>query len=154
MALLFPLFSLHRNKENEPPSLLHRNRKSRVIDNPYVTRKKVSTAHPSNQNSNLKPPPTKPPPMSTTTIGGSKSSRSSLATIEEEDETSPIIRRILEQTGCSRRQELLAKRAAQEKEAIVAATNGSKSLTNQSKAPFRNGSKAAPNGTSQQWSQA
>jgi len=91
-------------------------------------------------------------------------SSSSLSTIEE-DETSPTIRRILAATGCSNRQELLAKRAAQEANTnrsksapngLKAATNGSKS-TNQSKSmnkstsingsKARNGSKAAKNGS-------
>jgi len=132
---------LHSNKENEPPSVLDCNQKSRVIDNPYVTRKKVATARPlnENQNSNLKQAPrwsasTTGPSRSLATT--SKASNTAIAAIEEEEETSPIIRQILEQIGCSSRQEFWAKRAAQVN------TNGSKVAPKA--AP--NGSKCAPNG--------
>jgi len=79
----------HRNKENEP-------RHRVTIENPYVTRKRVSTARPMKQNSNLKQAPrssiTKDHvSRSSTKATTSKASNTSLDTIEEE-KTSPIIR--------------------------------------------------------------
>jgi len=127
-------YSIHSNKENDGTAPPRRRRST--AGNPYVTRKKVPTAF-------------------STTL--SQAPLLSLATIEEEEETSPIIRQILQQTGCSNRQELLAKRAAQEANTnrsksapngLKAATNGSKS-TNSNVSANPNGSKAkaAPNGS-------
>jgi len=131
MTLLIPLDSFlpHSNKENEPSSLngtAPPRRRRSTAGNPYVTRKKV---------------PTKSSIAFSMTL-----SQASLPTIEEE--TSPTIRRILEATGCSTRQELLAKRAAQvntngSKDALKAAPNGAKSSAT-------NGSKAATSRTTNQ----
>ena len=141
------LFYLHRNKENVGTAPCRRRQSTAM--NPY------SQPLPFNQNERkaLSAKKTLPclsssiaPPASRTSTAkaitnGSKSSNTSLATIEEE--TSPTIRRILEATGCSSRQELLAKRAAEEKEANA---NGSKSTNaNGSKSTNTNGSEAAPN---------
>jgi len=151
--------SLHRNKENEPSSLngtAPPRRCRRTAVNPYETRKKVPTPFALNEAMNSQP--TNPSftgrsltAKATTSLHGSNAS-SSLSTIEEED--SPIIKRILEKTGCSSRQELLAKRSAQvntngSKVAPKAAPNGSKNATNPStaanatnRAKSTNGSKA------------
>ena len=142
MVLLFTLH--HRNKENEPSSLIGtstappRRRRSTEL-NPYVTRKKVPTKSSIAFSMSQAPP-------------SSMDSSSSLATIEEE-ETSPTIRRILEKTGCSSRQEFLAMRAAQEANTNGIGQkdltrNGSKSNTNRngSKKAATNRSKTAPNG--------
>ena len=106
-----------------------------------MTRKKVPTAT-ATQASN-----SKQAPSSATTKRKSSSTiatTQSLDTIEEEEETSPTIRRILEKTGCSSRQELLARRAAQ----VNTNANGSKSATrNGSKPAAPNVAKAAPNGS-------
>jgi len=140
MTLLFAL--RHRNKENEPPR--------KVIENPYVTRKKVpakssmatskapllSSSQDPLLSSSKAPPSSKALPLSNATTSASIASSSSLATIEEE--TSPAIRRILEATGCSSGQELLAMRAAQARQQVNA--NGSTSAANP------NRSKAAMNG--------
>ena len=117
-----------------------------------MTRKRVSTSRPLNQNLNLKHAPCSSTTSTTSTTISTGPSRSlattsksssnpSLSTIEEEEETSPTIRRILAATGCSNRQELLAKRAAQEantKGSKSAAANGVKSSMNQSKAATTN----------------
>jgi len=151
MVLLFTLH--HRNKENEPPQ--------KVVENPYVTRKKVpakslmATSKALTSSSSQAPPLSKALPLSKATINStSMASSSSLATIEEEP--SPTIKRILEQTGCANRQELLA-RAAQAQvntnRSQSDATNGSKAATatkgatNGSKSMSTNGSKSKSDGS-------
>jgi len=135
---------VHRNKENEtttlngtvaPPTRRLRD----TSNNPYSKsyRKPLQT-DPSTRpsNSNLKQAP-----RSSGTKAPVSRSNPSLSTIEEEEETSPTIRRILAATGCSSRQELLAKRAAQEantKGSKSAAANGVKSAMNQSNAATTN----------------
>ena len=113
------LLMLHRNKENEPSSLNgnappRRARRSNTA-NPYEKRIPFSQV-----------------PVPVPASHASESTRSStraLASIEAEP--SPIIRGILQKTGCSSRQELMAKRAAEE--AQQANTNMSSTGTNGAK---------------------
>jgi len=150
------LFTLHySNKENEPTSLngtvpptTHRlkDTSKNPYSKSYCKPRSSSAMDPHSCPSSLKAPSNLKLSRTSTTDAITKhgSNSSSLATIEEEEETSPIIRRILEQTGCASRQELLAKRAAQE-----ANTNGSKSTTSESTMSKANASKAKanPNGS-------
>jgi len=129
----------HRDKENEPSSLNDTappcRRRSTTVT-PYATRKKVPT----------------PFALNEATFTNSRQSATvkptSLATMEEE-ETSPTIRRILEKTGCSSRQELLAKRAAEEANTngLKVAPNGWKAATatNGAKSSATNRSKSTTN---------
>ena len=145
---------LQSNKENEPSSLNSTAPPTRRLrdtsKNPYSKDycKPLQKEQASRSSSTSRPPTAFDKDATKHMVNSS----ASLATIEEEEETSPIIRRILQQTGCSSRQELLAMRAAQQKNTMA---NGSKSAaTIEAKAPSnvsksttksRNGSKAAPN---------
>jgi len=110
--------SIHSNKENEPPSLLDRNRRtSHEVENPYVTRKKV--------------------PTKSSIAFSQESFHASSAQIDEE---SPTIKRILKAKGCSSVEELLAR--DQQKTQANHALNGPRAATNRA----TNQAKAAPNG--------
>ena len=150
MIISYSLILHHSHKENEPTALNGTAPPTRRLrdtsKNPYSK----SYCKPLQKQQDLSLSSRAPTSSKAST---SMASNPSLSTIEEEEETSPIIRQILEQTGCSSRQEFLAKRAAQEQQQVntncSTNRNGTKSATNRNgskSAMNRNGSKSAPNG--------
>jgi len=149
MIISYSLILHHSHKENEPTALNGAAPPTRRLrdtsKNPYSK----SYCKPLQKQQDLSLSSRAPTSSKAST---SMASNPSLSTIEEEEETSPIIRQILEQTGCSSRQEFLAKRAAQEQQQVntncYMNRNGSNSTTNRNKSKAAtNGAKAATNGT-------
>ena len=119
------LFTFHNsNKENDPGTVSHRQRST---VNPY-SKHIPFTQVPAPHRTSTRPLAS----ASNRTSTGTTKSSASLATIDKEP--SLIVRGILQKTGCSSRQELMAKRAAE------AEANTNKSTTG------TNVSKTAPNG--------
>ena len=130
MALLFTLY--HSIKANQSSSL---NRNAL----PRRASRRSNTANPYDKRIPFSQVPA-PASHASTRSDSTHPSARALASIEAEP--SLIVRGILQKTGCSSRQELMAKRAAQ---AQKANTNGFKSSTNGSMPPAPNGAMVAKN---------